>query len=68
MQAEVDKSTDTAHKFPDGTSDVVKGWQKSFADAYANANKLAAVAGNLPGAARVSAFPASATSTIYTSH
>jgi hypothetical protein len=27
----------------------VKAWQKSFADAYSNANKLAAVARTLPG-------------------
>ncbi|KAI1171833.1 hypothetical protein F4777DRAFT_593418 [Nemania sp. FL0916] len=50
VQGEVNKSKNTAYKYPVAGSDVVKGWQKSFTDAYTSANKLAAVARTLPGA------------------
>ncbi|GAB1312822.1 hypothetical protein MFIFM68171_03032 [Madurella fahalii] len=49
LQEEVDKAKDMRHKFPVADSDVVKGWQRSFADVYTKANTLAAVARSLPG-------------------
>ncbi|KAL2163035.1 hypothetical protein VTH06DRAFT_6871 [Thermothelomyces fergusii] len=49
VQAEVEKSKDTSHKFPVNDSPVVKNWRDSFAEAWNTANTLYAVARSVPG-------------------